>query len=368
LVEEPTMTVIVPDRRPSAARVRRPSLANGLRGVLIGVVLGAILAIVAMGAPATLLQDPARALEAVYHFALAAPVGRAGFGELPGWTVWQLALAGSAVLGGVAAIVWIALGRLGRSGAVDAILLGAILGAGAGLAGFGGALAALKLGVVGACAGIVAWLVAGDGRGASGATLRKLRVVRWWDRPQTYPPQDILLVEAPMQWAPAMRSLLSLSDAHRNTGLIVTNVGPDSSAAAGGIRRGDILLRYDGVPLDSINALLRRAGRADAGGGRVKVDALRRGKELTFELSEGPLGLTVSTLLHQLRLGRLGARRGLRLPAAPSLPRQGQVTLIEVRGELVNKAVRLLAILEMSPVAGQRKKARALLLAAVRAS
>jgi S1-C subfamily serine protease len=63
-----------------------------------------------------------------------------------------------------------------------------------------------------------------------------------------------VLVPVPREWADAMFSLVKLSGEHRHNGLIVTNVGPGSQAARVGIVRGDVLLRYDGVELDSATA------------------------------------------------------------------------------------------------------------------
>jgi S1-C subfamily serine protease len=85
----------------------------------------------------------------------------------------------------------------------------------------------------------------------------------------------------------------------RPGGVVVTNIGPGSQAAKAGMARGDILLRYDGVPIDRPGRLKRLAERLAPGGGasgRVVIEGMRGPTELRFEVRGGPLGMTVSAL------------------------------------------------------------------------
>ncbi len=80
----------------------------------------------------------------------------------------------------------------------------------------------------------------------------------------------------------------------RPTGVIVTNIGPGSQAAVAGMARGDVLLRYDGVPIDGPGRLRRLAERG--GTSRHIVDGMRGPTEMRFEVRGGSLGMTVCAL------------------------------------------------------------------------
>jgi S1-C subfamily serine protease len=125
--------------------------------------------------------------------------------------------------------------------------------------------------------------------------------------------RDAAFVEAPREWADALRSLIKISDEYREAGLLVANVGPGSRAATAGIMRGDVLLRYDGTPLDKADMLSRLA--ADETREPVTVEAVRGADEMTFKVPAGRLGVTVSALLYRsspqprLRSRKFPARR-----------------------------------------------------------
>jgi len=81
--------------------------------------------------------------------------------------------------------------------------------------------------------------------------IRRVRVIRTGNEPMRLRREEVALSEAPVQSAEAVASLVKLSEEYRDVGLIVTNVGPASAAATAGIARGDVLLRYDDVSLDT---------------------------------------------------------------------------------------------------------------------
>ncbi len=77
-------------------------------------------------------------------------------------------------------------------------------------------------------------------------------------------------------------------------GAIVAQVSPDSPAAKGGIRPGDVIIAFNGKPVSDSNDLVRAV--SDAGVGRkATVDILRNGKRLTVSVvtAERPKSLTV---------------------------------------------------------------------------
>jgi hypothetical protein len=197
---------------------------------------------------------------------------------------------------------------------------------------------------------------------------RTVRVIRTSNEPVRLRRNEVAFVEIPRPWAAAVASLISLSAEYRDEGLLVTNVGPASRAAAAGIARGDVLLRCDGVSLDSVESLKRLTSRSPQSGGakELTVEALRGADEMTFQVAAGPLGITVSPLLH--RLGPL-RRTGLRqTPPAPDdePPPFDETTLVEVPAELVPKVRFIKRAIEEPANARQRKRAEALLTTAAR--
>jgi S1-C subfamily serine protease len=91
----------------------------------------------------------------------------------------------------------------------------------------------------------------------------------------------------------------------RGGGVVVTNIGPRSQAAAAGMARGDVLLRYGGIPIDGARSLRRLAERSGAGGAtseRIIIEGMRGPTEMRFEVRGGPLGMTVGALFPSRRL------------------------------------------------------------------
>jgi hypothetical protein len=196
------------------------------------------------------------------------------------------------------------------------------------------------------------------------------------------------LVEVPGEWADAVLSLVKISNEHRHNGLIVTNIGSGSQGARAGIARGDVLLRCDGVELDSPATLSRLAQRHTQGAEVSKtmtIDAARGSTDMTFEVARGLFGITVTPSLHRLKpvhlsqirppeaygkeVGALGTiaviDRSL-VPGSNEARRYdpGAPMLVEVPGELGRKVLFLVKMLDASAPVKTKKRARALLLSA----
>ena len=96
-----------------------------------------------------------------------------------------------------------------------------------------------------------------------------------------------------------------------DSGVLVTHVLPDSPAAKAGLRRHDILLRYDGEKIRDGDHMARliRAGKE---GQQVEVVLVRAGKEMkvTVKLGLGP----VLRIASEKRSGTPGAAK----PGGPS--------------------------------------------------
>lgn len=76
------------------------------------------------------------------------------------------------------------------------------------------------------------------------------------------------------------------------TGLLVLGVGEGSPAQAKGLRRGDIVVSYNGAELTSADALRAAIGKASESNAKtIKLAVVRGGAALAFELEMGPLGL-----------------------------------------------------------------------------
>ncbi|MGC9456195.1 MAG: DegQ family serine endoprotease [Halothiobacillaceae bacterium] len=74
----------------------------------------------------------------------------------------------------------------------------------------------------------------------------------------------------------------------RPRGALIAQVQPDSPADAGGIRPGDIILRYAGKDIDQSSRLPSLVGETPVGE-RVKILLLRNGKEQSVEVQIGRL-------------------------------------------------------------------------------
>ncbi len=183
--------------------------------------------------------------------------------------------------------------------------------------------------------------------------------------------ERIVAMVSPPLYAQGLALLVLLSSAYREVGLFVTNVGPNSEAATRGLDRGDVLLRYGGVPLLS-GAQLRDLEKAFERRGSVSVDieAVRGQRELTVSASPGRLGITVSPLLYRMPQPQREAReivspRNDDSGATPDAltPLEPEVA-VEVPPDLVSQLLLLGANLQPTTPAKHRKKAASLLLAA----
>lgn len=66
-------------------------------------------------------------------------------------------------------------------------------------------------------------------------------------------------------------------------GALVAEVTPDSPAAKAGLRQGDVVLSYDGKPVDTLRDLTRRVAETKAGG-TVDLKILHQGREKTVSV------------------------------------------------------------------------------------
>jgi len=78
-------------------------------------------------------------------------------------------------------------------------------------------------------------------------------------------------------------------------GVLVLEALPDTQAAAAGLRRGDILLRYAGAALDTTEGLVAATRRAPAGT-PVVLELLRDGTPHRVELAPGPIGVRIAAV------------------------------------------------------------------------
>ncbi len=113
-------------------------------------------------------------------------------------------------------------------------------------------------------------------------------------------------------------------------GALVADVAAGSPAARAGLRQGDVILSYDGRPVEGVRALTRRVADSKAGG-TVELTVLRQGRETTMAVAidrlpaepqvasagEGPAGTTAVEPVRGLSLAPLdrAARARLGLPA-----------------------------------------------------
>lgn len=108
-------------------------------------------------------------------------------------------------------------------------------------------------------------------------------------------------------------------------GVLVRDISLDGPASNAGIRRGDLIVKFDGVAIDTFERLVQTAGKLKAGA-EVKIEVVRRAERLpiTMTLSSWPkgwqienssfaaqpeLGITLAALTQTLR-DRMGIRWG----------------------------------------------------------
>jgi len=73
-----------------------------------------------------------------------------------------------------------------------------------------------------------------------------------------------------------------------NKGALVADVIPGSAAEAGGIRRGDVIIKFNGKDIDEMNELPRMVAATPVGK-EVEVVVLREGKKVPLRLKVGEL-------------------------------------------------------------------------------
>jgi len=140
----------------------------------------------------------------------------------------------------------------------------------------------------------------------------------------------------------------NLADAMKlptTTGVLISDVGPGSPAAKGGLERGDVVVKLDGKKLDS-TGMLRNLVAAAGAHKKVHLDILRNGKPITLDVMlgemparlAGPPGSTPQpaananpSKLDGLTLESLGARARQRFHVPDSV-KQGVVVADVARG------------------------------------
>ncbi len=95
-------------------------------------------------------------------------------------------------------------------------------------------------------------------------------------------------------------------DLKNSEGVLVAEVSPDSPAARGGLKQGDVILRLNGTPVNDVGELRNKIALTTPGT-KVKFDILRNGKKKTIKvkIGEQPDSRLVSKVNHKL-LGKLG--------------------------------------------------------------
>ncbi len=73
-----------------------------------------------------------------------------------------------------------------------------------------------------------------------------------------------------------------------NSGALVAAVTPDGPAAKGGVQSGDIIVKFDKEPVDSMRSLPRLVARAPIDQ-KVDVEILRKGEKITLQVTVGRL-------------------------------------------------------------------------------
>ena len=99
------------------------------------------------------------------------------------------------------------------------------------------------------------------------------RVVRGW--------LGVMIQEVTPQIAQA----LGLKEPY---GALITDVTPNSPAEKAGLKRGDVIIEYDGHPIEEMNELPRLVAVTPVGE-KVKIKVWREGKKKTFTVTIGEL-------------------------------------------------------------------------------
>jgi membrane-associated protease RseP (regulator of RpoE activity) len=217
--------------------------------------------------------------------------------------------------------------------------------------------------------------------------IRKMFVFHRWEDCPPGIRSEHALVEVPGEWAHDVLALVRASQEFRNSGLLVTNIGPGSQAARTGMRCGDVLLRFDGQELESA-ATLRRLTRIytqdNAAQTPILIEAARGAEDIEFEVFGGKLGITVSPMLYRRAVRNRRWQRILRglfgINEKTSRVTPHVVHTVEearrhnpespalavVPGNLARPVLGVLRALEPGSSRERRKRARSLLFAASR--
>jgi S1-C subfamily serine protease len=80
-------------------------------------------------------------------------------------------------------------------------------------------------------------------------------------------------------------------EGQKNKTVVITGVMVDSQAERAGVRPGDVVVSYNGAPIDSAEKL---RSLTHTGLGYRRLQVRRDGKTITMDVSTGPLGLQLT--------------------------------------------------------------------------
>ena len=172
-----------------------------------------------------------------------------------------------------------------------------------------------------------------------------------------------LLVRAPEE-ARGLASLIALSQSHREAGLLVTHLGHHGAAAGAGLRRGDVITGYDGVPLKSASGLRRLEGfvAQRRKPKNVVVTTVRGGRQMRVAVPAGHLGIIASPLLLRWPPARrLPVGQMLEAGSGDERAYAGAMTMVIVPPELVRPVALLTNVLDQTRNSPARKRIETLL-------
>ena len=135
---------------------------------------------------------------------------------------------------------------------------------------------------------------------------------------ETPPPQDKGAAYLGILFGPVAEALYDqLPQLHRDQGVLVTQVLADAPADKAGLRRSDILLRYDDKKLRDCDDLVRLL-QSDKAERTVKLTLLRGGKEQTIDaaLALGPPIRTAEEVKNGATAGEVSP--GVAKPGGPA--------------------------------------------------
>ncbi len=86
------------------------------------------------------------------------------------------------------------------------------------------------------------------------------------------------------QNVPLSRKLVRFHGLARESGVLVQSMAPDGAARSGGLQTGDIIVEFDRLPIENIDAL-HRLLTEDRVGQPIPVAVLRRGEKIALDLT-----------------------------------------------------------------------------------